>query len=65
VNGILYAVRNTWFTSASPFPAPFDQRFYILLNLAVGGSFPGAPAASTVFPVTMEVDYVRVYSGKP
>jgi beta-glucanase (GH16 family) len=65
VNGILFAVRNTWFTSASPFPAPFDQRFYILLNLAVGGSFPGSPTASTIFPVTMEVDYVRVYSGRP
>ncbi len=34
---------------------------YILLNLAVGGSWPGAPTASTVFPDTMFVDYVRVY----
>jgi len=65
VDSILFAVRNTWFTTAAPFPAPFDQRFYILLNLAVGGNFPGPPAASTVFPVTMEVDYVRVYSGSP
>jgi len=63
VDSILFAVRNTWFTTAAPFPAPFDQRFYILLNLAVGGNFPGPPDASTVFPVTMEVDYVRVYSG--
>jgi beta-glucanase (GH16 family) len=65
VNDILYAVRNTWFSSAAPFPAPFDQRFYILLNLAVGGNFPGAPSTSTVFPATMAVDYVRVYSGRP
>jgi len=65
VDSILFAVRNTWFTTAAPFPAPFDQRFYILLNLAVGGNFPGPPDASTVFPVTMEVDYVRVYSGGP
>ena len=63
VDSILFAVRNTWFMTAAPFPAPFDQRFYILLNLAVGGNFPGPPDASTVFPVTMEVDYVRVYSG--
>ena len=63
VDSILFAVRNTWFTTAAPFPAPFDQRFYILLNLAVGGNFPGPPDASTLFPVTMEVDYVRVYSG--
>lgn len=65
VDGILFAVRNSWFSSAAAFPAPFDQQFYILLNLAVGGNFPGAPTTSTVFPATMEVDYVRVYSGNP
>jgi hypothetical protein len=36
-----------------------------LLNVAVGGNFPGPPNAGTVFPVTMDVDYVRVYSGNP
>lgn len=65
VDGILFAVRNTWSTTAAPFPAPFDKPFYILLNVAVGGNFPGSPAASTEFPVSMEVDYVRVYSGRP
>jgi beta-glucanase (GH16 family) len=34
---------------------------YILLNLAIGGDWPGAPDASTIFPATMYVDYVRVY----
>jgi beta-glucanase (GH16 family) len=34
---------------------------YVLLNLAVGGDWPGMPNATTVFPSTMEVDYVRVY----
>jgi beta-glucanase (GH16 family) len=63
VDGILFAVRNSWYSSAAPFPAPFDRRFYILLNLAVGGNFPGAPATNTTFPATMQVDYVRVYSG--
>ena len=38
----------------------FDQPFFILLNLAVGGNFPGAPDSTTVFPQTMTVDYVRV-----
>ncbi len=38
----------------------FDQPFFILLNLAVGGNFPGAPDSTTVFPQTMMVDYVRV-----
>jgi beta-glucanase (GH16 family) len=65
VDGILFAVRNTWSTTSAPFPAPFDKPFYILLNVAVGGNFPGPPTSGTVFPVTMEVDYVRVYSGKP
>lgn len=64
VDGVLYAMQNTWWTSASDFPAPFDQPFYILLNVAVGGNFPGAPNITTVFPVTMEVEYVRVYSGE-
>ena len=43
--------------------APFDVPFYILLNVAVGGNFdPEADMTDTVFPATMEVDYVRVYS---
>ena len=43
---------------------PFDngQANYIILNIAVGGSWPGAPNASTVFPSEMLVDYVRVYA---
>ena len=38
-----------------------DNPFYIILNVAVGGSFAGSTNASTVFPQTMYVDYVRVY----
>jgi len=40
----------------------FDKPFYLLLNLAVGGDWPGAPDATTSFPATMLVDWVRVYS---
>lgn len=40
---------------------PFDQDFHFILNLAVGGNWPGYPDESTVFPQTMEVDWVRVY----
>ncbi len=65
VDDILYSTQNSWSTTAAPFPAPFDERFYVLFNVAVGGNFPGAPNAATEFPVTMEVDYVRVYSGEP
>lgn len=39
----------------------FDREFYILINLAVGGTFVGSPDAETEFPQTMLVDYVRVY----
>ncbi len=39
----------------------FDHPFYIIMNVAVGGVFPGSPNAETVFPQTMLVDYVRVY----
>jgi len=41
---------------------PFDQPFYLLLNLAVGGEMPGSPDASTPFPSTMLVNYVRAYT---
>ena len=40
----------------------FDNPFYMILNLAVGGGFSGFPNADTVFPQTMYIDYVRVYS---
>lgn len=65
VDDILYATQNSWSSTAAPYPAPFDHEFYLLFNVAVGGDFPGAPNAGTVFPVTMDVDWVRVYSGTP
>ena len=40
----------------------FDHPFFIILNVAVGGSWPGSPDASTQFPRQMLVDYVRVYN---
>ena len=40
---------------------PFNQRFHLLINVAVGGDWPGAPDNTTVFPQDMKVDYVRVY----
>ncbi len=43
----------------------FDQPFFILLNVAVGGQWPGAPDSSTSFPQTMRIDYVRVYTASP
>jgi beta-glucanase (GH16 family) len=40
----------------------FDHPFFIILNLGVGGDWPGVPDASTKFPQTMLIDYVRVYT---
>ncbi|MBT3670002.1 MAG: glycoside hydrolase family 16 protein [Chloroflexi bacterium] len=39
----------------------YDHPFFIILNVAVGGEWPGPPGNSTVFPQQMLVDYVRVY----
>ena len=64
VDGVLYGMRNFWYSTAD-FPAPFDVPFYVILNVAVGGNLPGPPNEDTVLPVTMEVDWVRVYTGQP
>lgn len=42
----------------------FNKPFYLVLNIAVGGEWPGPPDASTQFPQYMFVDYVRVYQLK-
>jgi beta-glucanase (GH16 family) len=61
VDDVLYLTQTSWSTTNAPYPAPFDQRFHILLNIAVGGNWPGNPDQTTTFPQTMIVDYVRVY----
>ena len=48
-------------TAGGEFPAPFDQPFYMVLNLAVGGGWPGPPNADTKFPQKLTIDWVRVY----
>lgn len=68
VDGNLYHKENDWFSKKTGFgeatyPAPFDQPFYLILNLAVGGDWPGNPDATTGFGDNAElhVDYVKVY----
>jgi beta-glucanase (GH16 family) len=39
----------------------YDHEFFIILNLAIGGNFPGYPDGTATFPQTLVVDYVRVY----
>jgi beta-glucanase (GH16 family) len=61
MDGAVYEVRKK-----SDIPAgsqwPFDAPFFVILNFAVGGNWPGPPNSSTVFPQDYRVDYVRVYS---
>jgi beta-glucanase (GH16 family) len=40
---------------------PFNDKFFFIFNVAVGGQWPGSPDATTVFPQQMEVDYIRVF----
>jgi beta-glucanase (GH16 family) len=63
VDGYHYQTQTEWFTSSTKGSehAPFDQRFHLLLNVAVGGTWPGFPDETTEFPQYMYVDYVRVY----
>ncbi|TVR60622.1 MAG: glycoside hydrolase family 16 protein [Gemmatimonadales bacterium] len=62
VDGRHYQTQTQWHSTGGPFPAPFDQPFHLLLNVAVGGNWPGNPDARTTFPQSMVVEYVRVYS---
>jgi len=59
-----------WYVDGARFHAegngpPFDKRFHLLLNVAVGGNWPGSPDGTTIFPQVMQVDYVRVYKKAP
>lgn len=64
VDDSLYQTQTSWWSSAKEFPAPFDREFYFILNLAVGGEWPGAPDQNTTFPQIVMVDYLRVYQKK-
>ncbi len=61
VDGVKYYT----FTSADASPYPFNNPFYVILNVAVGGDFDGNPDGSTTFPQTMLVDYVKFFQYKP
>lgn len=68
---ISWMVDDVRYQSVSPRDLPaggrwvFDHPFFLVLNVAVGGNWPGPPDSTTTFPQTMLVDYVRVYSAEP
>lgn len=66
IDGELFHTVNDWYScigsTERPYPAPFDQEFYLQLNLAVGGNWPGNPDETTDFErAEFEIDYVRMY----
>lgn len=61
LDGIKYAQQNTWYSDRSPFPAPFDKEFYLIINLAIGGSFVGDPDDTTVLPQALQIESIKVY----
>jgi beta-glucanase (GH16 family) len=68
---ITWSVDGVAYRTATPADLPsgaawvFDHPFFVILNVAVGGNFVGGPSPDTVFPQTMTVDYVRVYTAGP
>ena len=65
-NKIRWYIDDTLYSTKTPADVtpnrwPFDQRFHMILNLAIGGNWPGPPDENTKFPKYMYVDYVRVY----
>lgn len=67
VDGVMYHEESDWYSAKAgqgtvSYPAPFDQPFYLILNLAVGGSWVGNPDETTSFDnAALVVDYVKVY----
>ena len=67
VDGKLIHTEDNWYSATEgqgeiTYPAPFDQPFYIILNLAVGGNWPGNPDETTdIANAAYYIDYVKVY----
>lgn len=64
-NRVNFYVDDFLYHSVTPEDVPgewvFNQPFYLILNVAVGGNLPGPPNSETPFPQEMLVDYIRVY----
>lgn len=67
VDGIKFHEANDWYSTTEgqgtvAYPAPFDQKFYMILNLAIGGSWVGYPDETTTYEdQSFVIDYVRAY----
>jgi len=63
INGFNFHTMNDTDADFNTYAWPFNHDFHFILNVAVGGNWPGSPDATTVFPAKMEVDWVRAYQG--
>ena len=59
LDGAQYSDQNP--NNILPYTWPFNEDFHLVLNIAIGGFFPGAPTSLTPFPQQMKVDYVKLY----
>jgi beta-glucanase (GH16 family) len=67
VDGLLYENQTNWSSSVGPYPTPFNQPFFLIMNLAVGGNYLSNPSVSAInagstFPAEMQVDYIRIHN---
>jgi beta-glucanase (GH16 family) len=65
IDGVVVKTQRDWFSSGGVYPAPYDGPFYLIICTQLGGSLPDWPGyidGTTIFPQTLEVDYVRLYT---
>jgi beta-glucanase (GH16 family) len=65
VDGVAYETQTSWGSSTgNPYPFPFNQPFFFLMNVAIGGDYLGNPSTNAInpsLPGDMVIDYIRVY----
>lgn len=71
IDDVEYGKTSNWFSKSyvkekglidNSYPAPFNQKFYLIINLAVGGNFSGYPNKETPFPTSFIINSVKVYN---
>jgi beta-glucanase (GH16 family) len=67
VDGARYETQTNWSSSVGTYPTPFNQPFFLIMNIAVGGNYLGNPSTNTInsnsiFPGQMLLDYVRLFN---
>ncbi len=65
VDGLRYETQTNWGSSAGSYPFPFNEPFFFIINLAVGGNYLGNPTTNQInastFPAELQVDYLRIF----